>query len=326
MAGRDALNTKIKILAVVGPTASGKTSLSVKLAKALDGEIISADSMQIYKDMDIATAKPTLDEREGIPHHLMGFLEPSDSYSVADFVTDAKAAAIDITEREKLPIIVGGTGLYVDSLLNGITFSEGDTDFALRAKLFECLSNDGLDSLLSKLKDIDPEAFLKLAPNRNPKRIIRALEVYYTTGITFTEQYRISKETPSEFDSVIIGLNFRDREKLYERINQRVDLMLDAGLLKEAKEFFSKALSATSSQAIGYKELKPYLDGERSLEDSVGILKQATRRYAKRQLTWFRKNEKIKWFYVDDYLSADALFQDVLKYLNQWLIKGFEIK
>ena len=322
MAGRDILREKIKILVLVGPTASGKTALSVKLAKALHGEIISADSMQIYKGMDIATAKPSIEEREGIPHYLMDFLEPSENYSVAHFVDDAKRVSQDIAYRGKLPIVAGGTGLYVDSLINGISFSEGDTDFEYRASLLKRLEEEGIDKLLFELKAIDPDAFEKLAPQRNPKRIIRALEVFHTTGITFSEQNRISREVPSEFNEVIIGLNFRDREKLYDRINRRVDLMMDMGLRFEAEKYFSAVLSVTSSQDIGYKVLKPYPDGLKSLDDCVETLKQSTRRYAKRQLTWFRRNENIKWFYVDDYENEEKLFDDVIKYL---VLEGFEI-
>lgn len=322
MAGRDILREKIKILVLVGPTASGKTALSVKLAKALHGEIISADSMQIYKGMDIATAKPSIEEREGIPHHLMDFLSPSENYSVAHFVDDAKRVSRDIACRGKLPIIAGGTGLYVDSLVNGISFSEGDTDFEYRASLLKRLEEEGIDKLLSELEAIDPDAFEKLAPQRNPKRIIRSLEVFHTTGITITEQNRISREAPSDFNEVIIGLNFRDREKLYDRINRRVDLMMNMGLLLEAEDYFNTNLSVTSSQAIGYKELKPYFGGVKSLDECVETLKQSTRRYAKRQLTWFRRNENIKWFYVDDYENEEKLFDDVIKYL---VLEGFEI-
>ncbi len=322
MAGCDFVTDKIKLLAIVGPTASGKTALSVKLAKALDGEIISADSMQLYKGMDIATAKPTLEERDGIPHHLMDFLDPSESYSVAQFVDKAKAVALDITKRGKLPVLAGGTGLYVDSLIDGISFSEGDTDLEYRNSLLKELDEKGLDFILSKLKEVDREAYEVLAPQKNPKRIIRALEVFHTTGITFTEQNRISREKPSDFDATIIGLNFNDREKLYDRINLRVDLMMREGLLTEAEEYFKMDLSITSSQAIGYKELKPYFDGVKTLEECVETLKQSTRRYAKRQLTWFRRNESIKWFYPDTYENSDELFFDVLKYLNE---KGFEI-
>ena len=314
-------DNKIKILSIAGPTASGKTALSVSLASMLSGEIISADSMQIYKGMDIATAKPDSQERKGIVHHLMDFLPPDELYSVARFVEDAKKAIHDICARKKLPIIVGGTGLYTDSLLNGISFCEEEVDLELRKSLQQRLEDIGIDAMLSELSEFDPESAEKFAIERNPKRIVRAFEVYKTTGVTFSKQNLLSKSVESIYAPVKIALNFRDREKLYDRINQRVDLMMSKGLLEEAKLYFSLNISDTSKQAIGYKELKPYFDEEKSLEECIDTLKQSTRRYAKRQITWFKRDENIKWFYVDDYSDYQELLENVVVYLSN---KGFD--
>ena len=312
---------KIKVLCISGPTASGKTSLSVALAKELSAEIISADSMQIYKGMDIATAKPSLEERQGIPHHLMDYVNPDELYSVARYVQDATIAAKDINSRGNLPIIVGGTGLYTDSLINGIEFSEGEVDLKLRTALQSRLQNEGIDSLLDVLESVDPESANKMRIERNPKRIIRALEIFYTTGITMTEQNKRSKEKGSEFDAVKIALNFRDRELLYQRINRRVDIMVEMGLVEECKNFLENYEGITSKQAIGYKELRPYFDDEKTLEDCIETLKQSTRRYAKRQLTWFNRDPEIQWFYVDDYKDFNNLYSHVRSYLMN---KGFD--
>jgi len=314
-------SNKIKVLSIAGPTASGKTALSVAIAKNFNGEIVSADSMQIYKEMDIATAKPSENEKSGIAHHMMDFLSPEENYSVARYVSDATSAVKSIYSKGKLPIIVGGTGLYIDSLLNGIEFAEGEVDYKLREKLQQQANENGIDSLLDTLKNIDPEAYSKLSVERNPKRIIRALEIYYTTGKTMTEQNTLSRRTESIFSPIKIALNFRDRAKLYDRINQRVDLMIDMGLINEAEVFFHRYNSETAVQAIGYKELKPYFNKEKSLEDCISILKQSTRRYAKRQITWFMRDHDIKWFYIDDFRDISELFDDVRTYL---LDKGFD--
>lgn len=315
-------SNKKQVVAIVGPTASGKTALSVSVAQHFNGEIISADSMQIYKGMDIATAKPSDTEKRGITHHLMDYILPDENYSVARFIEDANTACEDIVSRGKLPIIAGGTGLYIDSFLNGISFSDGDTDFSLRDKLMSRCETEGIDTLLDELKAIDPESAERLSTEKNKKRIVRALEIYYTTGKTQTEQNILSRMSPSEYAPVLIGLNFRNRENLYERINRRVDIMIQEGLIKEAAEYFSTNLGSTAVQAIGYKELKPYFDGEKSLDECIEILKRSTRRYAKRQLTWFRRNEEINWFFVDDYEKSDELTEDVFLFLKS---KGFEM-
>lgn len=315
-------SNKKQVVAIVGPTASGKTALSVSVAQHFNGEIISADSMQIYRGMDIATAKPSDTEKRGITHHLMDYILPDENYSVARFIEDANTACEDIVSRGKLPIIAGGTGLYIDSFLNGISFSDGDTDFSLRDKLITRCETEGIDSLIDELKAIDPESAERLSTEKNKKRIVRALEIYYTTGKTQTEQNILSRMSPSEYAPVFIGLNFKNRENLYERINRRVDIMIQEGLIKEAAEYFSTNLGSTAVQAIGYKELKPYFDGEKNLDECIEILKRSTRRYAKRQLTWFRRNEEIKWFFVDDYEKSDELTEDVFLFLKS---KGFEM-
>lgn len=298
---------KIPVLAVVGPTASGKTALSIALAKALDGEIISADSMQIYKGMDIASAKPTKEERAGIPHYMMGVVSPETPYSVADYVKDAGKAIAEVYARQKCPILVGGTGLYVDSLLSGTQFIPSPTDLNLRKELQTQYETLGGEAMLQKLREFDPESAARLHPNNN-KRIIRAFEVYRLTGKTMTQALESSHSAPSCYKPTFIGINFADRAVLYDRINRRVDLMLQSGLLDEAKDFFAHA-TATAAQAIGYKELKPYLDGQASLDEAVERLKQVTRNYAKRQLTWFKRNPEIHWLYPDTCDESEFLQQ-----------------
>lgn len=322
MAGRDYLNNKIKLITVVGPTASGKTRLGVELAKRYGGEVISADSMQIYKGMQIATAKPTVEEMQGIPHHLMDFLEPNQTYSVAMFVDDAKKCIEDISSRGKIPVIVGGTGLYVDSLLNNISFHESQRDTELSEKLRELYYTEGVDYLLDMLRKFDGESAERLETEKNPKRIIRAIEFYKTTGITITEQNKNSKNEESPYSAIKLGLNFEDRQKLYDRINERVDLMVEAGLVSEAKRVFNSELSFTSVKAIGYKELFPYLKGELPLEECIEKLKQESRRYAKRQITWFKRDKEINWLYPDKAESFEQLFEQAVQITEKGLTYG----
>ena len=316
------MNNKIKLITVVGPTASGKTRLGVELAKRYGGEVISADSMQIYKGMQIATAKPTVKEMQGIPHHLMDFLEPNQTYSVAMFVDDAKKCIEDISSRGKIPVIVGGTGLYVDSLLNNISFHESQRDTELSEKLRELYYTEGVDYLLDMLRKFDGESAERLETEKNPKRIIRAIEFYKTTGITITEQNKNSKNEESPYSAIKLGLNFEDRQKLYDRINKRVDLMVEAGLLLEAKRVFNSELSFTSVKAIGYKELFPYLKGELPLEECIEKLKQETRRYAKRQITWFKRDKEINWLYPDKADSLEQLFEQAVQITDKGLTYG----
>jgi len=297
---------KIPVVAVVGPTASGKSHLGVELCKQLNGEVISADSMQIYKHMDIATAKPSAAEMSNIPHHMINFLEPTESFSVVQYCVMARKSIEDIIGRGKLPVIVGGTGLYIDALLNNIEFPDTQADLALRERLKKLSAEKGSEFLLNELLEIDPETAQYLH-TKDIGRIIRALELYYTTGITMSSHIKMSRLNQSPFEPCLIGLNFRNRQLLYDRINNRVDEMLEKGLVEEANQFFQKYNSGTAKQAIGYKELYPYFEGLAELPQAVEKLKQETRRYAKRQLTWFRKNEQINWIYVDDFQTLSEI-------------------
>ena len=316
------MNQPIQVISVVGPTASGKTRLAVELAKHFNGEIISADSMQIYQGMAIATAKPTQEEMQGIPHHLIDFLPPDQTYSVALFVRDAARCIEEITARGRLPIIAGGTGLYVDSLLDHVQFSEEQRDEAYAAQLRAELLQNGVEPLLQRLWEVDAASARRLSVEKNPKRIIRALEFYHTTGTTITEQLAQSRQTPSPYRAVKLGLNFKDREKLYDRINRRVDQMLAQGLIEEAQRVLASPLSCTSVMAIGYKELMPYFQNEATLEECIEKLKRETRRYAKRQLTWFRRDKEIHWLYADEYDSFEELYAAAVQTINEGLVYG----
>lgn len=288
---------KQKLIVVCGPTASGKTEFAVSLAEMFDCEIVSADSMQIYKDVSIATAKPTLEEMHGIRHHMIDIIDLSEEFSVADYVKLASSCIEDILSMGKVPLVCGGTGLYISSLINGIRFDETCSSTELRKELTELAEKNGNEYLLNMLRQFDPQSADRLHPN-NLMRIIRAIEVYEISGVTMTEANKLSqKESP--YDPVMIGLNFSDREILYERINFRVDRMLEMGLVEEAQMVLSRENVATAGQAIGYKEFKPYFSGEKSLEDCIESVKQDSRRYAKRQLTWFRRDERINWIYRD---------------------------
>ncbi len=309
------MDKKINVLAVVGPTASGKTKLSVELAKVLNGEVISADSMQIYKGMDIGTAKPTLEEMQGINHHLMGFLNSDENFSVALYVEKAHKVITELYNNGKYPIITGGTGLYVDSLLNNIKFFDNTSDDIIRENYSKLLEENGIDFLLDKLKNVDIESYEKLLEQRNAKRVIRALEFFDVTGKTISEQNRLSKQE-SPYNPKKIGLTCRDRQLLYDRINLRVDLMIEQGLLEEAECVLKSKLSETAEKAIGYKELIPYFKGESSLDECVETLKMNTRRYAKRQLTWFRRDEDINWIYIDEYNSFEEILDKALNIIK----------
>ncbi|MDY4813716.1 MAG: tRNA (adenosine(37)-N6)-dimethylallyltransferase MiaA [Ruminococcus sp.] len=303
---------RIKIISVVGPTASGKTALSIEIAKRYNGEIISADSMQIYKGMDVATAKPTKEEIQGIVHHLIDNVNPENEYSVAQYVNDARNAIIDIDQRGKIPILVGGTGLYVNSLLDNVQFIESPVDDELRKRL----NSLNTEELLHMLCEVDKESYEKLSVEKNHKRIARALEIFYLTGKPKSVVDREAKSTPSPYDAIKIGLNANDRQFLYDRINMRVDSMIDMGLLDEAKKFLSMNLSSTASKAIGYKEFIPYFNGESSLEECKDVLKMETRRYAKRQLTWFKRDKDINWFLID-LMSKDELTKKVFEIIDK---------
>ena len=306
---------KIPLVSIVGPTASGKTALSIEIAKLFDGEIVSADSMQIYKGMDVATAKPSLEEQQGIKHHLISFLDDDESFSVAQYCKLAHAVIADIHSRGKLPVMVGGTGLYVDSVINNTKFSKSESDPELRAKLLEIAENDGVGSLLGILESFDSDMARKLSVEKNVKRIIRAIEVYKVTGITMTEHNKQSHNDDSPYKVVKIGLTATDRDYLYDRINKRVDIMVNNGLVEEAQLYLSQKLSDTASMAIGHKELIPYVNGEADLSACIDTLKMQTRRYAKRQLTWFRRDVDINWFNIDEICIEELIDQttDVIK-------------
>ena len=300
---------QIPVVAVVGPTASGKSRLAVELVKWLNSEVVSADSMQIYQEMTIGTAKITPEEMEGVPHHMIDCLPVTSPFSVADYVSMAKTCLQEIHNRGKIPVLAGGTGLYVRSLLQNLDFSEGDHDLSLREELTELANREGVEPLMEELRRIDPESAERIEPNNLP-RVIRAIELYRTTGKTMTQHLADSRRNPSPYQVCMIGLNYQDRSVLYDRINRRVDEMMAQGLLEEARILLQGEGGKTALQAIGYKELKPYFDGERSLEESVAFMKQATRRYAKRQLTWFRREEKIHWLYPDAYEDFRLLLED----------------
>lgn len=309
---------KTKLLVVVGPTAAGKTRLAVELAKAYNGEIISADSMQVYKQMNIATAKPTPAEMEGVPHHLVDFLPLDKAFSVSDFVTLAREKIGDIAVRGKLPIVVGGTGLYINSLVNNVSFTDEKPDPVMRERLYEQAGSDNGESLYNYLLEIDPESAKEIHKN-NYVRLVRAVEVYKQTGKTLTEQKRLSTLTPSPYDTCVIGLNYRDRQKLYDNINGRVSRMVEQGLIEEAKKVLAVDNLKTCYNAIGYKELMPYFENRESLEECLCKIRQESRRYAKRQLTWFRRNGSIYWFYIDDYSNFYDVIKKIKKYVETFI-------
>lgn len=301
---------KIPVIVIAGPTASGKTALAVEIAKRYNGEIISADSMQIYKGMDIASAKPTKDEMQSIPHHLVDFLNSGEKYSVARFIEDASKAAEGIISRDKNVIIAGGTGLYIDSFIDNIVFEKQENNEKIREEIRLRRENEGIDAIYNELMRIDPETALSLHIN-NEGRVMRAYETYLLTGEKPSEIRKRSRSVSSPYVPLYFCLMYKDREKLYDRINRRADMMLERGLLKEAEEYFSLDSLSTSSQAIGHKELVPYLKGEISLDEAVENLRRATRNYAKRQLTWFRRNEKIIPVYCDCFDSFDDIVNEV---------------
>ncbi len=296
----------IPLLCIAGPTASGKTALAVELAKRFDGEIVSADSMQVYRGIHIASAAPDEAEKQGIRHHLIEFLDLNESLTVADYVRLADGVIADIHARGKLPIVAGGTGLYMDALTKGLRFVEEATDFSLRDELTARFDRSGGEEMLRRLAEFDPETAQRLHPN-DKRRIIRAFEIYETTGKTLTEANEQSHPEIKKYDTLQIGLTCRNRELLYERINRRVDLMLEKGLLEEAAATLDMPQTGGAAQAIGHKELYPCLQGRISQEEAAENLKRATRRYAKRQLTWFRRNEQMQWIYTDETPDAAAL-------------------
>ena len=293
---------KIKILCIVGPTASGKSALALELARQLDGEIISCDSMQIYRRMDIGTAKPTQEEMSRIRHHMIDVAEPDESFSCADYVKLAETEIKDCAARGKLPIVCGGTGLYLDSLLRGADFEETAGDEKIREELFAFAGREGAHALHEELCKIDPESAEAIHEN-NVKRVVRAIEIYRVCGVPKSELDRRSQLLGDRFDATVIGLRYTDREKLYSRIEKRVDIMMSEGLLAETEALLSEGVfekNHTAAQAIGYKELLAYIAGEEDIDTAVERLKTATRRYAKRQMTWFSAKPYVSWIEADE--------------------------
>lgn len=305
-----------KIIVIVGPTAVGKTYVSIELAKKLGTEIISADSMQIYKGMDVGTAKIKTEEMQGIKHHMIDLIYPDENYSVSDFKREAEKNIDEIISRGKVPVIVGGSGLYVNSLIYDLDFSNAKSNEKLRDYYTYYHKEHGEDALYEKLKKIDPESAEKIHKN-NVKRVIRALEVYDLTGRKFSETNTDIRKKSSKYDFILIGLSM-DRKILYERINQRVDKMINEGLVEEVKSLLDKGFEKNliSMQAIGYKEIIEFLEGNITFEEAVNILKQNTRHFAKRQFTWFLKDENVKWFDIEDVNKIDASLENIYDYLD----------
>lgn len=301
--------TKLFLPVICGPTASGKSALAVEYARRVGGEVVSADSMQIYRDLSVGTARTTEEEMQGVPHHLTGFLPLSDRYSVARYVEQAHGVIANIAARGKQPVVCGGTGLYISSLIGNLQFTPQEHSEEIRRKWREAYDRAGGEALLQKLAAIDPETATRLHPN-DAGRIIRALEIWETTGVTMSEQREASTKEETPYDARIILLDAKDRAFLYDRIDRRVDDMLRRGLLDEAKALFGTPDAATAMQAIGYKELFPHLRGEISLDEAVDNLKRSTRRYAKRQLSWFRRMADIT-LYIDEYDSVGQMLDDI---------------
>lgn len=288
-----------KIVVICGPTASGKTGLSIVLAQMFGGEIISADSMQVYKKLDVGTAKATKEEQAAAPHHLVDFLNPSQPYNVEIFTRLAKDKIDEIYSRGKLPMIVGGTGLYIESLVNGITFTEQNSDKTVRCNLEKQLEENGREWFYDQLVKIDPK-YAETVHMNNTVRVMRALEIYYTTGVTMSQQIERSRPKEKPYDVLFLATGFNDRAKLYQNIDKRVDIMVQQDVLGEAEYVYSNRQSfVNSAAAIGYKEFFPYFEGTQTLEECVETLKKSSRHYAKRQLTWFNRMEGINWLYVD---------------------------
>ncbi len=304
---------KPTVIVICGPTASGKTALSIELAKKINGEIISADSMQIYKYMDIGSAKPTREEMDGINHYMLDFVEPNIRYSVADYKKQAEVCIEKILEKGKVPIVVGGTGLYVNSLIYGIEYNEIKLDNEYRAKLEKIADEEGLETLFNKALKIDPVAMAKISCN-DKKRILRVLEIYHETGKTKTEQEIESRSKEIKYNYKVFAINM-DREILYNRINKRVDIMIEKGLIEEVKNLILKYDKLpTAIQGLGYKETKEYIEGKITKEEMVDKIKMETRRYAKRQLTWFKKNKQTIW--IDGLEASYKNIQIILEEIN----------
>ena len=305
------------LIVVVGPTASGKTAFAIDLAKAVNGEIVSADSMQIYEGMDIATAKPLPEELAAVPHHLIGFVPVETLFSVADYAVLARATINEIMNRGKTPILCGGTGLYVRAIIDNVQYSETiPSDELLRERLRLFAEQKGNDALWKRLEMIDPETARRIHPN-NVGRVIRAIEVMEVSGRSIREHEADSRREPCPYHVIEFGLRYQDREKLYQRINQRVDKMVEMGLPEEVKTAREKGLTATAAQAIGCKELYGWLDGDETLAEALERLKQSTRRYAKRQLTWFGADKRVHWIEPDTLLNGETILDKTMEILEK---------
>ena len=308
-----------KILVISGPTASGKTALAVELALQHSGEVVSADSMQIYRRMDIGTAKPTREEMRGVPHHMLDVADPEEDFSVARYVELAAACVDDVLARGKLPIVTGGTGLYIDSLLSGRTFARFDPDSPLRRELEEELARRGGAALLEELARVDPDTAVRLHPN-DGKRIVRALEVYHSTGTTLTEHNAMTRSLPPRYDALTLTLAFQRREDMWDRIDRRVDRMMADGLAEEVRALLDSGVPdrCTAMQAIGYKEMAAALRGDGDTARAAEEIKLRSRQYAKRQLTWFRRNPDARWLLWDREPDLSAALQTSTKYLSDF--------
>ena len=308
-------NCRIPLLAIVGCTASGKTALAIELARRICGEIVICDSMQVYSGMEIGTAAPTDEERNAVPHHLVGVRDPMSPYSAQDYVKDASDAVVDISKRGRIPILCGGTGLYLDAFLRGGYPEDGVPDPTIRRNLLDRLEKEGPQSLYETLSALDPEAAAATHPN-NVKRVLRALEIYYTTGETKTARDQRTTGAASPYRALVIGIGFHNRETLYARIHERVDRMLASGLVQETLRLDRAGVfeaNQTAAQAIGYKELLGAVRGNEPMEQAVEALKQATRRYAKRQQTWFSSKDYVRWIYADDTTGTVRPFDAILR-------------
>ena len=307
-----------QIITIAGPTASGKTALSILLAKEMDGEIVSCDSMQVYKDMDIGTAKPTPEEQEGIPHHMLSVAEPWEDFSVSRYCAMADPIVEDILRRGKSPVIVGGTGLYMDALIRGNAFAPCPST-GRREELEALAASQGIEAVIERLQKADPESAARLHPS-DQKRIIRAMEVYLETGMTITEHNRKTQEIPPKYHPIRFALADRQRQTLYDRIDRRVDTMVEAGLIEEIQGLLARGIpeKCTAMQAIGYKEFVAALHGACSLEEAAGQVKQASRRYAKRQLTWFRRNPENIWLIREDGQTSMEILDSARQYLRDF--------
>lgn len=304
------------LIAVVGPTASGKTALAIALAKELGGEIVSADSMQIYRGMDIATAKPTPEEMAEVPHHLIGFWPPEKPFSVAQYAVLAREKIDDILRRGRVPVLCGGTGLYIKAIVDHIQYEEETGgDAALRERLRRQAQDEGNLAVWRQLQAMDPQTAERIHPN-NLGRVIRAIEVMQVSGRSIREQEERSRQAPCPYHVLQIGLRYRNRENLYERIGRRVDAMAEAGLLEEARAVRQQGLTATAAQAIGYKELYDWMDGTLPLEEALENLKRSTRRYAKRQLTWFGADARIRWIEPDALQAGETVTEQAMRIIE----------